>query len=280
VLNAAGRDRDAEMMLHETVRLLPDSVLAHWWLSVAGEQVHRPAEARQEIEQVAGAAAFGTSQLHAAVGRFALGAADDAAAIAAFARAVHANPNDPAMHRVLASTLMQQDRVDEALAEFVAALLIDPLDAAAHAGIGRIYLHARRDADAADALRRATDLAPGDSETRYALASALERLGRSEEAARQFALVEQGQRQALVDRRRELSSAALKQEAALRTAEGRFDAAIALYEKALAIESDPTSYGRLADLYARVGRALDAARARALQEKALQANPAVRSPSQ
>ena len=149
----------------------------------------------------------------------------------------------------------------------MAALLIDPLDAAAHAGIGRIRLQAGRDADAVDALRRATDLAPADSEARYALASALERLGRSKEAAEHFARVEQAQRQALADQRRELSAAALKQEAALRTAEGKFDAAIALYEKALAIEPDPVVYSRLADLYAKVGRPLDAARARALSEK-------------
>jgi len=267
-LNAAGRDADAESALHETVRLLPDSVLAHWWLTLAYEQMHRPAEARQEVEQVAAAASFGESQLHAAIGRFALGDADGPAAIKAFARAVRANPNDPAMHRLLATTLMQQDRADEAVAEFVAALLIDPLDAAAHAGIGRIRLQTGRDADAVDALRRATDLAPTDSEARYALANALERLGRSKEAAEHFARVEQAQRQALADQRRELSAAVLKQEATLRTAEGKFDAAIELYEKALAVESDPVVYSRLADLYAKVGRPLDAARARALSEKA------------
>jgi tetratricopeptide (TPR) repeat protein len=267
-LNAAGRDADAERMLEETVRLLPDSVLAHWWLTLAYEQLHRPAEARQEVEQVAAAAAFGKSQLYAAIGRFAVGDADGPAGIDAFARAVTANPNDPAMHRLLATTLMQQDRADEAVAEFMAALLIDPLDAAAHAGIGRSRVQTGRDADAVDALRRAIELAPTDGETRYALASALERLGRSKEAAEHFARVEQAQRQALADQRRELSAAALKQEAALRTAEGKFDAAIALYEKALAIEPDPVAYSRLADLYAKVGRPLDAARARALSEKA------------
>jgi tetratricopeptide (TPR) repeat protein len=269
VLNAAGRNGDAEGALREAIRLLPDSVLAHWWLALAYEEVHRPADARQEVEQVTAAASFGESQLHAAVGRFAVGAADGPAAIDAFARAAGANPNDPAMHRLLARTLWVHDRADEALAEFVAVLLIDPLDAAAHAGIGQIHLQKGRDADAVDALRRATDLAPADGETRYALASALQRLGRSEEAAQQFARVEQAQRQALADRRRELSAASLKQEAALRTAEGQFDTAIALYEKALAVESDPTVYGRLAELYAKVGRALDAARAKALYEKEL-----------
>jgi tetratricopeptide (TPR) repeat protein len=270
VLNAAGRDGEAERALQETVRELPDSILAHWWLGLAHEQVNRFAEARREVEQVAAATAFGDSQLHVAIGRFALNAADNAGAIDAFARAIRANPNDPAIHRVLASTLLQQDRTSEALAEFVAALLIDPLDAAAHAGIGRIHLQAGRDADAADALRRATDLAPASSETRYSLATALERLGRKEEAAQHFARVEQAQRQTLDDRRREMTAAALKQEATLRTAEGRFEAAIALYEKALAVEPDPLVYSQLADLYGKVGRTADAARAKALSEKALE----------
>jgi tetratricopeptide (TPR) repeat protein len=270
VLNEAGRNDDAERALRETVRLLPDSVLAHWWLTLGYEQVSRPADARQEVEQVAAATAFGKSQLYAAIGRFALNAADGSDAIGASARAVRASPNDPAMHRLLAGALLQQDRADEALAEFVAVLLIDPLDVVAHAGIGRIYLQAGRDGDAVDALRRATELAPADGEMRYALATALERLGRRDEAAQHFARVEQAQRQRLADRRRELSAAALKQEATLRTAEGQLDAAIMLYEKALAVESDPLVYGQLAELYAKVGRAVDAARARAAYEKGLE----------
>ena len=269
VLNAAGRDADAERALHDTVRMVPDSVLAHWWLALAYEQSNRLAEARKEAEQVTAAAVFGESQLHAAIGRFAVRAADGPGSIDAFARATRANPNDPAMHKSLAGSLLAQDRPGEAMAEFVAQLLIDPLDAAAHAGVGQVHLQAGRDADAVDALRRATDLAPAISETRYALATALERLGRTGESAQHFALVEQAQRQTLADRRRELSTAALKQEAALRSTEGRVDAAIALYEQALAVEPDPVVYGRLADLYAKAGRAADAIRARAMYEKAL-----------
>jgi tetratricopeptide (TPR) repeat protein len=280
MLNAAGRDGDAQGVLRETLRVLPDSVLAHWWLTLAYEQVRRPADARQEVEQITATASFGVSQLHAAIGRFALDAADNPAAIDAFTRAVRVNPNDGTLHRLLANTLLQQDRVDEAFAEFMAVLLIDPLDAAAHAGIGQIHLQAGRDVEAVDALGRATDLAPNDGKARYALASTLERLGRGQEAAQHFARVEQAQRQTLADRRREMSAAALKQEAAARAAEGQFDSAIALYEKALAIEPDPIGYSRLADLYARVGRVLDAARARAVSDKTRQAAPADRNLAQ
>ena len=99
--------------------------------------------------------------------------------------------------------------------------------------------------------------------------AALERLGRTEEAAQHFARVEQTQRQMLADRRRTMSLGVLKEEAALRVSEGRFDAAIGLYEKALAVDAEPAVYGRLADLYSKVGRTLDAARAKAIYDKSL-----------
>jgi Flp pilus assembly protein TadD len=174
------------------------------------------------------------------------------------------------MHKFRAIALVQQDRTGEAFAEFVAALLSDPRDAEAHAGIGKLHLNAGRYADAVDVLRRASEMAPTNSETRYAFATALERVGRTQEAAQHFARVEQEQRQLLADRRRSLSSDLLKEEAALRATEGRFETAIGLYEKALTLAADPAVYAKLADLYAQVGRTQDAARARAIYEKARQ----------
>ena len=277
VLGSAGRDDEAKIALEETIRTLPDCTLAHWWLALAYERVNHFAEARQEVALVAAAAVAGESRLHASVGRFAINAADIPGALDAFVRAVSADPNDPGMHRVLASALVEQDRTGDAFAEFMAALLIDPQDAEAHVGIGRIFLNMGHDDDAVDALRRAADLTPGNVDARYALASALERLGRTEEAAQHFARVEQAQRQALSDRRRTMSLDVLKEEAALRASEGQLEAAIALYEKALVVEAEPAVYGRLTDLYSKVGRPLDAARARAIYEKALHADRADRS---
>ena len=268
ILSSAGKDAEAATALEETLQVLPDSALAHWWLALSHERVNRFADARREFALAASGAVAGESQLHAAVGRSASAAADVPGAIASLTSAVAANPNDGAMHKHLAASLVQQDRAGEAFVEFVAALLINPGDAEAHAGIGRIHLNAGRDADAADALRRATEIAPADHDARYALANALVRLGRTQEAAEHFTRVEQAQRQMLADRRRTLSHDVLKEEAALRTAEGRFEAAIALYEQALLVSAaDPSVYERLASLYAKVGRAPDAARARAMYEK-------------
>jgi tetratricopeptide (TPR) repeat protein len=279
VFTSAGRDGDAELALQETLRVLPESALARWWLASAHERVNRFADAQREFERVAGSAVYGESHLHASVGRLAASAADVPGAIDAFLRAVNARPNDPALHKLLARALVQQDREDEAIARFVAALLIDPVDAEALAGIGQIHLDAGRNAEAAAVLRRATDLAPGSSEARYAFANALVRLGRTEEAAQHFDKVEQAQQQMLADRRRTMSSDVLKEEAALRVAEGRLEEAVTLYEKALAVAADPALYGRLAELYAKVGRALDAARARTMYETAQRGGLATESPA-
>ena len=273
VLSTAGRDSDAERALQETLRELPESALARWWLASSYERANRFADAREESERVAAAALAGESQLYGSVGRLASAAADFPGAIDALTRAVRANPNDPTMHKFLAAALVLQDRSEEAFAEFVAVLLIDPGDADAYVGIGQIHLSAGRTMEAVNVLRRATDMAPANGEARYALARALVHIGRADEAAQHFARVEQEQRRTLADRRRTLSTALMKEEAFLREAEGNVEAAIALYEKVVAVTPEPLLYGRLADLYAKVGRALDAARARAMYEKAVQSSP-------
>lgn len=267
VLSVSGRDADAQRALREAIQAFPDSSLAHWSLGLLYERLNHHADARREIESATAGAVGGRADLYTAIGRLAGSATDVPAAIDAFGRAVDANPNDPVAHKYLAGALLQQDRVNDAFIEFVAALLIDPLDADAHAGIGRIHLDAGRYADAVDALRRAVEVRPDHGEARYALATALTRLGKTQEAAREFDRVEEAQRRALAERRRNMSLDVLKEEAALRAAEGRYDRAIELYEKAATLASDPAVYRELAGLYAKVGRIDDAARARAMSEK-------------
>ena len=275
VLTSAGRDSDAERALRETIDALPDSALARWWLGSGYERLNRFADARREFELASAGAVAGRSWFYASIGRLAGDAADVPGAIAAFARAVSANPNDPIMHKYLAGALRQQDRADEAFVELVAALLIDPLDADAHAGVGQIHLDAGRYDQAVTALRRAVELSAHFTEARYALATALMRLGNTAEAAPELERVEQAQRQSLASRRRNMSLDVLKEEAALRAAEGRYETAIALYENALALGADPVVYRQIAELYAKVGRINDAARARARYDRALQGGPTI-----
>jgi len=307
VLTWAGRDADAERALQETIHVLPDSALARWWLGWSYERLNRFDDARREFERVAAGAVAGRSRLFASVGRLASSAADVPGAVEAFARSVSANPNDPVAHRQLAGAFLLEDRADEAFVEFVAALLIDPLDAESHDGIGRIHLNAGRYDEAVTALRRAVDLSKGHAGTRYALATALTRLGNTQEAARELELFEQTQRETLANRRRTMALDVLREEAALRAAEGGYDRAAALwqrvidrepgrssnhlglaaalagggqtdaaihqYEVAAELDATPEVYRQLAALYAKVGRIEDSARARAMYDRALQGLP-------
>jgi tetratricopeptide (TPR) repeat protein len=270
VLGSAGRNPESDRALQETLDVLPDSALARWWLGWSHQRLNRFANARQEFELAATGVVDGRSPFFASIGRLASSAADFAGAVDAFERSVSASPNDPTAHKQLAGAFLQQDRVDEAFVELVVALLIDPMDARAHAGIGQIHLNEGRYEEAVAALRRALDLSASDTEARYALATGLMRLGKTQEAEREFERVEQAQRQTLADRRRSISLDVLKEEAAALARDGRTDEAIAHYERAVALGADPVVYGQLAELYAKVGRIADASRARATYERSLQ----------
>jgi tetratricopeptide (TPR) repeat protein len=216
VLSSAGRDADAQRVLEDTIRAIPASGRAHWWLATSYERVNRFADARREYEQAASMAVAGRSHLLGIVGRLASGAADGSGAIDALSRAVVADPDNALWHRLLAGAHLLEDRPDDALAEFAAALRIDSRDAAAHLGVGQIHLNAGRNAEAVDALRRATELNTDSIDAAYALATALTRLGNAREAAPYFERVEQVQRLRLADRRRQLLLDIQREEAALR----------------------------------------------------------------
>lgn len=216
VLTTVEKDSEARGVLEDTVRLLPDSALAHWSLAKSYEAVNRFDEARREFELAAAAASGGRSALLAGIGRLAAGAADLSAAIEAFSRGVDADIDSAAAHMYLGAALMQQDRTDEAMAEFLVAALIDPRQPRAHLGIGEISLNTGNHRGAVDALRRALELSPALIPARYALATALARLGDAEQAAREFERVEAAQRQALEDRRRTMSLDVKKEGDAIR----------------------------------------------------------------
>jgi tetratricopeptide (TPR) repeat protein len=141
---------------------------------------------------------------------------DPAGAIEALTQALRFNPNDPNIHKELASVYAAQGRADDAFCELMAALLIDRRDAGAHSAIGQLYLDSGRDREAVAAFNRALELMPGYYETRYALATAHARLGHTAEAARQLDMFERARREALEQRRRDFASEAEREEAVRR----------------------------------------------------------------
>jgi len=213
VLTSSGRDADAERTLQETIQVWPDSPLAHWWLGSIYDRTNRLADAHREYALAAPRAIAGRAQFFTKIGQLATTAADIRGAVDAFERAVSENLNDPEAHKRLAGALMLQDLTDEVFVELVAALLIDPRDAGAYTGIGQIHVNAGRYDEAVPPLRRALELSPDYPEARYALATALMRLGKTDEATRELERVQQQQRQILEERRRTMAREVLEEEA-------------------------------------------------------------------
>jgi tetratricopeptide (TPR) repeat protein len=201
---------DAASALRRTgqlpARKTADSPLTHFAQGQRDEAQNRVPEARRAYQAALAGALVGRTVLSVAIARLAMVDGDVAGAIDAFTQAVQLNPNDPNVHKELAGAYAAQGRTDDAFGELMAALLIDARDGQAHAAIGQLYLDAGHDEEAVNAFNRALELTPDRYETRYALATALTRLGRAAEAAREFDLFEHVRRQKLDERRHDIAS--------------------------------------------------------------------------
>jgi tetratricopeptide (TPR) repeat protein len=99
--------------------------------------------------------------------------------------AVEGDRNDGLARRALALVLRTKGELAGAASELRAAVVALPDDAQAHHLLGAVLLKLDRPAEAFDALRRAIDLDPSLTEARVALAQALARAGRRDEARQQ-----------------------------------------------------------------------------------------------
>ena len=211
---AEARYDDALAALRRDAVAAGDAPRGHFARAQEFEKTNRVREARHEYEAALPGILSGRSLVYLGIGRLAQVEGDFAAAIAAFTRAAQLNPNNVNMHRELAFAYAGQGATDEAFTELVASLLLNPREAQTFADIGRLFLDAGRDADALPPLNRALALAPERYQTRYALATALTRLGRNDEAARELAAFERAQREALDRQRRGLATTPLHDDAA------------------------------------------------------------------
>jgi len=218
-LLAGGRYDEALARLHsgaaEPVRQ-PPNPLARFHQAQADERENRVSEAREGYLASLGGALAGRSSIYVAIARLAQVEGDVPGAVDAFKHAVSLNPNDQTMRQELATAYVAADRVEDAFAELVAGLLVNPVDATLHAAIGQLRLEDGHPGDAVPALTRALELSPDHYEVRYALATALSRLGKTDEAARQLELFERTRRERL-DRRRQDIQNDVDKEDALRT---------------------------------------------------------------
>jgi tetratricopeptide (TPR) repeat protein len=180
------------------------------------EAENRVVDARREYEAALEGTLLGRSLLLVGIARLAQVDGDLEGAVDAFGRAVRAHPNDPNIRKEFASAYVALGRLDDAFCELMAALVIDPRDGQAHAAIGQVYLDTGRHAEAAGAFTTALELVPNRYEARYGLATALVRLGRTQEAARQLDLFERSGREATERRRQGIAIDTSQQESVLK----------------------------------------------------------------
>lgn len=194
-LVASRQFQAAHAVLTDTVRRYPSSGQAYWRLGRLNEDgADLPAalnayEAAARLAPVAGA-----SVVYAAIGRLQHSALNLDAAARAYERRVTLAPRSAPAHLDLATVYQAQDRLDDALAEDLAAALIDPASANAFASAGQLRADQGDDAGAIALLRVAVRLDPSHGAARYALGRALLRAGRGDEAREQLAVFERIQK--------------------------------------------------------------------------------------
>jgi len=194
----------ARAALGEAVQAFPNSGLLHWRLGRLQLALGDEATALRSFQTAAALPLLGgVANVYAAIGRIEHNQLDLDGAVSAYSKRVDLTPNDVGAHIDLGDVYRAQDRLDEALAEYSIASLLDATNVRALATAAQIHAAAGRDASAVNLLRRAVVLDPSHLEAHYALSRALLRMGQEGEARRELEVFEQLQQKALQDQRRQ-----------------------------------------------------------------------------
>jgi tetratricopeptide (TPR) repeat protein len=236
------RPADAEAAFRDAIKALPGSGRAHYRLGRLFQRQNRTLEALAEFETAAGLhPLIGAGRLLQVIG--ALNAAEQnfALALKAYSRRVDIHPNDADAHRSLAYTYLRLDRREEAFAEFAVALWLAPDAADVYVAISQLDV-SNGDFDAAvEDARRAIERNPSSKQARYALASALMRLGKQDDAKPEFDAFERLQAEETAATARQMTVNGLRREAAARSDGGEYDRAVAALRKVLELSSSAAS---------------------------------------
>ena len=193
----------ARAVLGEALRASPTSAAAHWILGQLQERLGDQAGALKSFETAASMPLLGGAH-HArrATGRLLHSRLDLDGAATAYTQRVAIVPNDADAHFDLGEVLRAQEKLGAALAEYLAAALLNPASARPLAMVGLVHASSGRDAEAVRFLRRAVTIDASHLEARYALSRALLRLGQADDARRELAIFQQLQSKAMEDERR------------------------------------------------------------------------------
>ncbi|PWT87439.1 MAG: hypothetical protein C5B55_14760 [Blastocatellia bacterium] len=117
-------------------------------------------------------------------------AGDSESAMAEYRELLKLDPNSVMGQLGSGALLVKQGKIDEAIVALKQAVALDPKEFEAHWALGRALALKEQYSDAVDAFQKAVALEPSRSDAHYQLGLALRRLGRTEEANREFATVE------------------------------------------------------------------------------------------
>jgi tetratricopeptide (TPR) repeat protein len=217
VLLAARDPVAARDVLLQTIAAFPSSGPAHWRLGRLSLDAGDAPRALQAFEAASRLTPFaGASLVYAAIGRLQHNKLDLEASAMAYERRAGLTPLARDAHLDLGAVYLAQDRLDDALAEFMLAALLDPKSARAFAALGQAHADMGNDADALRMLQRAIALDDTLLDARYAASRALLRLGRTEDARAELLAFERLQREAMAAERRRFEDNARAIEDALR----------------------------------------------------------------
>src|SRR6185295_7120154 len=187
VLAHAGRTEEAERVLLDTLKKLPQSADAHSALADLYDR-NRGRDALRELEAAASLPILaGKAALYYRLADLEHRHLEYERVIAPLVRRVRLIPNDARAHTDLGLALTRVGRNGDALVELAMAALIGPDDAEALTAIGEIHFDAGNFAGGEAVLRRAIAATPTYAKARYLMAQTLARLGRARESREQLA---------------------------------------------------------------------------------------------
>lgn len=184
--NANSEAADA---LSQAIALSPNSVDAQFYL---GRVQYAMKDYAASVKSLRAAVTLSPGHSEA---RFFLGTVleltgDSNAAMTEYQELLKRDPDSLMGQLGLGALLVKQGRVNEALVALNRAVSLDPKEFEAHWALGRALALKERYAEAVGSFQRAVALAPARADAHYQLGLALRRLGRTEEANREFAIVE------------------------------------------------------------------------------------------
>ncbi len=184
--NANSEAADA---LSQAIALNPNSVDAQFYL---GRVQYALKDYGGSVKSLRAATRLNPAHSEA---RFFLGtvlelAGDSNAAMLEYQELAKRDPNSVMGQLGLGVLLVKQGKLDEALGPLSRAVSLDPKEFEAHWALGRALALKERYPDAVESFQKAVAIAPARSDAHYQLGLALKRLGRTEEANREFAIVE------------------------------------------------------------------------------------------